>query len=111
MLEFDHLGLVTENPQPGETWVAQSRCWVTNPHVHPEKIEFLRFREDTTVPLPVRENPHVAYRVDEISPHLEGQEVLIPPFTVDGHVEVAFVRKHGAIFEYIRYLKDSWLGQ
>ena len=105
---FDHIGLTATEPQPGENWVEQSRCWVTNPRDHPESIEFLRYREDTTVPAAIRENPHVAYRVDDIAKHIEGLEVIIPPFVVDGFVEVAFVRKYGAIFEYMRYLKEGW---
>jgi len=36
MLEFDHVGLTTTEPQPGEDWIEQSRCWVTNPRKHPE---------------------------------------------------------------------------
>ena len=56
------------------------------------------------------EPPHVAYRVEDLKPHIEaeGVEVLIPPFTVGDFLEVVFVRKHGMVFEYMRYLKDGW---
>lgn len=108
MLEFDHFGLTTAEPQPGEFWVEQSRCWVTNPHEHPERIEFLRYRSDTTVPAIIQENPHFAYRVDDLSRHIKGLEIIIPPFIAGGFVEVVFVRKYGAVFEYMRYLKDGW---
>lgn len=108
MPEFDHIGLTATEPQPGEDWVEESKCWVTNPRDHPDHIEFLRYREDTTVPAAIRENPHVAFRVDDLAPYIEGQEVLIPPFTVGDFVEVAFIRKHGAIFEYMHYLKEGW---
>ena len=105
---FDHVGLTATEPQPGENWVEQSRCWVTNPRDHPERIEFLRYREDTTVPSVIRENPHVAYAVDDLASAVKGLEIIIPPFEVDGFVEVVFVRKYGAVFEYMRYLKDGW---
>jgi hypothetical protein len=39
---FDHDGITTTVPQPGENWVEQSGVWVTNPHEHPEHIELLR---------------------------------------------------------------------
>ena len=45
MLVFDHVGITAHEPQPGEDWVEQSRCWVTNPRNHPEHIEFLRETE------------------------------------------------------------------
>ena len=113
MYEFDHVGITTVLKQPDENWVEQSRVWVTNPRNHPEHIEFLRYEPDSTVPAAVRDNPHVAYRVDDLAPHLsaEGVEILIPPFIVGDFLEVVFVRKHGMIFEYMRYLKDGWFGQ
>src|SRR5690606_2825941 len=81
---FDHVGITTTEPQPQEDWVEQSRIWVTNPRNHPEHIEFLRYEPDSTVPAFVRDNPHVAYRVDDLAPHLAapGVEILIPPFIV-----------------------------
>lgn len=109
---FDHVGITTTEKQPNEDWVEASRIWVTNPKNHPEHIEFLRYEPDSTVPAAVRDNPHVAYRVESIAEHLAepGVEVLIAPFIVGDFLEVAFVRKHGAIFEYMRYLKEGWFG-
>ena len=71
-------------PQPDENWIEQSRCWVTSPRDHPESIEFLRYEPDSTVPDLVKNNPHFAFRVDDIAPHIKGQEILIPPFVVAG---------------------------
>jgi hypothetical protein len=98
MLVFDHVGLTTSEPQPDENWIEQSRCWVTNPRNHPEHIEFLRYTEGTTVPEAVRANPHVAFRVGSLEPHMEGQEILIPPFVVANFVRVVFIRKYGMVF-------------
>ena len=111
MFVFDHVGITTTVPQPDENWVEQSKVWVTNPRKHPEHIEFLRYEPGTTVPAAVRNNPHIAFRVDALGPHIEGQEILIPPFIVGDFLEVVFVRKHGMIFEYMRYLKEGWFGQ
>lgn len=109
---FDHIGITTEIEQPQEDWVEASKIWVTNPRNHPEHIEFLRYRADSSVPHVVRYNPHVAYRVKDLKPHLEadGVEVLILPFIVGDFLEVVFVRKHSMIFEYMRYLKEGWFG-
>jgi len=105
---FDHVGITTTQPRPGENWVEQSKIWVTNPHQHPEHIEFLRYREDSTVPAVIRDHPHIAYRVESFEPLLQGVEILIPPFPVGDFLEVVFVKKYGVIFEYMRYLKDGW---
>jgi len=82
MFVFDHIGITTTIAQANENWVEQSRVWVTNPHDHPEHIEFLRYAEGTTVPDIIIRNPHVAYRVDDIGTNIKGQEILIPPFIV-----------------------------
>ena len=107
-LVIDHVGLRAYEPQPGENWIEQSRCWVTSPRDHPESIEFLRYEPDSTVPDLVKDNPHFAYRVDDIAPHIKGQQIIIPPFIVAGFVEAVFIWKHGTVFEYMRYLKDGW---
>jgi len=110
MFVFDHVGITTTVPRPDEDWVEQSRVWVTNPRNHPEHIEFLRYEADTTVPLAVRTNPHIAFRVDALELHMTGQEILIPPFMASDFVEVMFVRKYNTIFEYMHYLKEGWFG-
>ncbi len=107
-LVFDHVGITAYEPMPGENWVEQSRCWVTSPRDHPESIEFLRYADDSTVPDVLRENPHVAFRVGDVGLHIRDTEIIIPPFVVADFLEVAFVRKHNTIFEYMRYLKDGW---
>ena len=111
MLVFDHVGLRTHEPKPDEDWIEQSRCWVTNPRNHPEAIEFLRYEPDSTVPDLVKNNPHVAYRVEHLEPHIRGQQIIIPPFVVGDFVEAVFIWKHGAVFEYMRYLKDGWFNR
>jgi hypothetical protein len=107
-LVFDHIGLRAFEPMPGENWIEQSRCWVTSPREHPESIEFLRYAPDSMVPDRVKDNMHVAFRVDDIGPWIKDEEILIPPFVVAGFVEAVFIWKHNAVFEYMRYLKDGW---
>jgi hypothetical protein len=110
MFVFDHVGITTTVKQPDENWVEQSRVWVTNPRHHPEHIEFLRYEPDSPVPEAVKMNPHIAYRVAALGPHIEGQEIVIAPFVVGDFLEVVFVRKYNTIFEYMHYLKEGWFG-
>ena len=110
MYEFDHVGITTMLKQPNEDWVEQSRVWVTNPRNHPEHIEFLRYEPDSTVPEIIKANPHVAFRVAALSPHIgaPGVEIIIAPFVVGDFLEVVFVRKYNTIFEYMHYLREGW---
>ena len=110
MFAFDHVGITTTQKQPNEDWVEQSRVWVTNPRNHSEHIEFLRYEADSPVPGIIKANPHIAFRVADLSPHIAGQEIIIPPFVVGDFLEVVFIRKYNTIFEYMHYLRDGWFG-
>ena len=46
MKEFDHIGIVTSEPHDGESWVEFSKVWVTNPRLHPQRIEPARPEKD-----------------------------------------------------------------
>lgn len=101
---FDHVGIVTEARQPDESWVEATRVWVTSPRAHPYNIEFLRFEPDSPVTGPVRTQPHVAYRVDDLGAAIEGHDVLLGPFEVgDGFLKAAFVDVGGALVEFMQY--------
>jgi hypothetical protein len=101
---FDHVGVVTDEEQPGESWVEATRVWVTNPRAHPYHIEFLRFAPDTPVTGPLRTEPHVAYRVDDVERAIQGHDVLLEPFSVgDDFATVAFVKVEGAMVEFMQY--------
>ena len=102
-MEFDHIGLKTEEPKKGESFVAATKVWVTNAHEHPFKIEWLRYVQDSPVTGPVRTQPHVAFRVDSIEKASQGLKVLIEPFDV-GFATVAFYQtSDDAVVEFMQY--------
>jgi hypothetical protein len=109
---FDHVGLVTEDPKPGESWVEATRVWVTSPRADPHNVEWLRFEPDTPVTGPLRTEPHVAYRVPDVHEAIRGYEVLAEPFDVgEGFVTVAFVLVDGAVVEFMQYAnpdEEGW---
>jgi hypothetical protein len=120
---FDHVGLVTLEPQPGEAWVAESEVWVSNPRTHPQRIEYVRPKVMPDVP-PEQEGlwklwhwPHVAYRVEDLRAALaertgKGARVVLGPFFPAPFVEVAFVYENGVVVEYVEYAElDHWFGQ
>jgi hypothetical protein len=109
--QFDHVGLVTEQQKPGESWVEATRVWVTSPRDHPYNVEWLRFEPDTPVTGPLRTEPHVAFRVDDVERAVEGHTVLAEPFDVgDGFVTVAFVEVDGAVVEFMQYRNPDETG-
>lgn len=98
---FHHIGLPTDEPQTGETYVADTKVWVTRPENHPYRVEFLRFEPDSPVTGPLRDLPHVAFRVEDMDAALAGEKVILEPFQPMPGLTVAFFLKDGAVFEYM----------
>ena len=103
-MEFSHIGLPTTEPKQGEVFVAATRVWVTNFAQHPYHVEWLRFEPDSPVTGPVREQPHVAYRVRSIEQAARGMRVLLESFQALENVRVGFYETDdGAVVEFMEY--------
>jgi hypothetical protein len=118
MKEFDHIGIVTMQPQPDESWVEFSQVWVTNPRRHPQRIEYIRPAQMPEIAAAdvarwkLWHLPHVAYRVDDLARAIEGQHVILGPFEPADFGSVAFILQDGAVIEYLQYTRlDTWFGQ
>ncbi len=100
---FDHIGLITEKKQDNEIWVEKTRVWVTDYKKHPYRIEWLRFAKDSPVKGAVREEPHIAYKVDNLEEAGRALKTLLEPFDV-GFARVGFYElKDGAVVELMQY--------
>jgi len=107
-MEFDHVGMITDQPKYDENFVEATRVWVTNPKEHPFHVEWLRYESDSTVTGPVRDCPHVAYRVKSLDETAKGMKVLLEPFDVGAFVRVGFYQSaDGAVIELMEYKGDS----
>jgi hypothetical protein len=105
-MQFDHVGIVTTEKKPDEIFIEPTRVWITDFQKHPYRVEWLRYEPDSPVTGPVRELPHVAYRVDDIAAAAQGMKVLLEPFDV-GFAVVAFYQSDdGAVIEFMKY-KDE----
>lgn len=101
---FDHIGLTATDPQPNERYVQKTKVWVTDPAQHPCRVEWLRYESDSTVPLFMQQNPHIAFHVDSIEKERVGMATLLEPFSsVAGHVVGFFQTSDGVIVELMEY--------
>ena len=107
MREFHHVGLPTEDVQPGEEYVAETKVHVTSPLDHPYRVEYLRFEADSPVTGPVRDLPHIAYKVDDLDAEMAGQNVLLGPFNATPGLRVVFIEKDGAVIEFMEFETDA----
>jgi hypothetical protein len=100
------MGLPTDEKQPNEMYVAETKVWVTDPAAHPYKVEYLRFEPDSPVTGPVRDLPHIAFQVDNLEQHMAGEEILLGPFQATDTLRVVFILKDGAVFELMEGSKE-----
>ena len=103
MRQFHHVGVITDETQPGEIYVAETKVHVTNPNDHPYRIEYLRFEPDSPVTGPVRDLPHMAFKVDRLDEEIAGARVLLGPFEAMPGLRGVFVEVDGAVFEYMQF--------
>ena len=105
-LEFDHIGLITNEKKGNEVWVEKTRVWVTDFAHHPYRAEWLRYEPDSPVKGPVREKPHVAFRTSNLEKASKGMKVLLEPFDVGFAIVGFYESDDGAVIEFMRYKKE-----
>jgi hypothetical protein len=99
--EFDHIGMTTTDKQPGEMYVEATKVWVTDPKASPQHIEYLRYEPDSPLSGPIVDLPHVAFRVDSLDEHIEGEDVILGPFNATDTLRVVFIYKDGLVWEFM----------
>jgi len=106
-MQFDHIGIVTTEEKPGQIFIEPTRVWITDFREHPYRIEWLRYEPDTPVTGPVREMPHVAFRVESIAEASKGMKVLLEPFDAGMAVVGFFQTDDGAVVEFMEYKEEE----
>jgi hypothetical protein len=106
-MQFDHIGIVTTEKKPGEIFIKATRVWITDFAQHPFRVEWLRYEPDSPVTGPVRQGPHIAYRVESIAEASRGLNVLLEPFDVGFAVVGFYQTDDGAVVEFMEYKADA----
>jgi hypothetical protein len=99
---FHHIGLVTQEPVPGEMYFESLKVWGTSPDDDPNRVEWVRFAPDSPLAdTPVAKMPHVSWQVDNLEQELEGKEVVVGPLEVAEGIRIAYFFQDGALVEYL----------
>lgn len=104
-MRYNHIGIPTSEPQPGETYLEEYRLYCTDHDSNPFGIQWMRYEEGCPLPEMVRALPHVAFEVDDLQQALGGHEILIQPNSPSPGVLVAFIVCDGAPVEFLQFLK------
>lgn len=103
MRTLHHIGIPTQTRQDGESYAEDLKLYVTDASKSPNKIEWLRFEDDSPMPEILQTLPHIAYTVDDIAAEMEGRKVLMEPFDPMEGITVAFVIEEGAPIELMKF--------
>lgn len=99
--EYMHIGIPVLNKKPGMVYNKWGGFWVNQSvDEYDYKIEYLKFEEGTRFPEILSKLPHVAYKVDDMTPYVEKAErVIFGPEVLSDTVRLAFVVMDDAIIE------------
>lgn len=103
MRKFNHVGVPTSVRQPKETYSPEMKLFLTDFNESPNRIEFLRFEDDSTMPDLLKTHTHIAYEVDDMEAELEGREILLAPVTNAERMTMAFIVEEGIGIELIHF--------
>ena len=108
-MQFDHVGIPTTEKKPGEQFVPATRVWITQAYEHPFRVEWLRFEPDSPVTGPLRDMPHVGFRVESVQQITElskGMKHLLGPFDAGFAVAGFYQTADGANIELVWYREE-----
>jgi len=105
-VRFHHVGIPTNEPQPGEVYLERFDTHCTDHESNPYGIQWMRYGPDCPFPAIVQAVPHVAFEVDDLDAALAGHEILIAPNRPSDGVRVAFVLCDGAPVEFLEFERE-----
>ena len=103
---YHHIGIPTDVPRPGESYLPQFKMYVSGFETSPCGIQWMRFEPDSPVHALIKSVPHVAFEVDDLEAALQGREILTAPNSPSKGVRVAMILDHGAPVELLEFRRD-----
>lgn len=101
---FHHLGIPTDEPRPGETYLAAYKMYVSGFDRSPYGVEWMRFEEGSPIHELIRTVPHLAFEVPDLEAAIEGKELLGGEVSSPSEgVRVAMIVDNGAPIELMQF--------
>lgn len=100
--KYHHLGIPTKEEREGETYLPEFKVHCSGYETSPYKIEWMRFEDSSPSPELVKNIPHIAFEVEDLSEAIKGKEILIEPNSPSPGVMVAFIVDNGVPVEFLQ---------
>lgn len=98
-MEYMHTGMIVGEKMPNMTFVEPLKVWIAGGETDKYKIEFLYFEPDSPMAAAIQEQPHVAYRVENIDEAIAGKSILWNKMDI-GNAYIAFVYDNNTVVEF-----------
>ena len=103
MRKFNHVGIPTIVQHKGEVFSEDMKLFLTDFAESENRIEWLRFAEDSLMPEALKKTAHIAYEVDDLEKAIKDKTVLIEPFNSSETLRIAFVMDDEVPIELMQY--------
>jgi len=100
---YHHIGIPTNVPRAGETYLERFGLYVSGFPTSPCGIEWMRFEPSSPLHPLIKSLPHVAFEVDDLDAALIGQQVISAPSSPSDGVRAAMIVVDDAPVELISF--------
>jgi len=97
-----HIGIPTTEVRPGERHAASVGMHTTDDFSGPLPVQWHRFDTDSPLHPLLRQQPHVAYKVNDLAAAIEGHAVILGPYEPIDDYRVAVIDNAGMPIELIQ---------
>lgn len=104
MKKFNHVGIPTQIKHQGEVYSEEMKLYLTDFANSENRIEWLRFAEDSPMPEELKKTAHIAYEVDDLDEAIVGKKVLLEPFNASDTLRIAFIMDDEAPIELMQFV-------
>ena len=98
---FHHTGIPTTEIRQNETYSASAKMF-TSDNDGTFKIQWHRFEDDSPLHPLIKMLPHVAFKVNNLSAAIEGEEVILGPYEPIDDYFVAMISDNGVPVEFVQ---------
>lgn len=102
-MTFHHVGIPVDNKLDNSEYNAELKMHATGYFDTPYAVEWMTFDEDNDLPDIIKQQPHIAYVVDDLNAAIEGREVVLAPNSPSEGVTVAFVKDGINLVEFLQF--------
>lgn len=110
-ITFHHMGIPVSGKLPDGVYNQDLKLHATGYFESPYAVEWMVFDEDNDLPEIIKQQPHIAYVVDDLNAAIKGRKIILEPNSPCDGVMVAFIKDGLNLVEFLQFDKpeqDVW---